>query len=55
VKEQHIAQLEKEREDFGKERYGYVQELMNYSRKVGELETKLLQLGAPAPKPAENV
>ena len=43
----HIKQLYKEREDFSLERQGYVEKLMTFNRKVGELETRLLQLSAP--------
>ena len=41
------AELQKEREGFAQERQGYVEKLMNFNRKAGELETKLLQLQAP--------
>jgi len=46
-KDYFIEQLQKEREAFGIEREGYVEKLMNFNRKVGELETKLLQLRPP--------
>ena len=39
-----IEQLQKERESFAQERQGYVEKLMSFNRKVGELETSLLQL-----------
>lgn len=42
-----IEQLQKEREGFAVERQGYVEKLMTFNRKVGELETKLMQLEAP--------
>src|SRR6185295_11872440 len=42
-----IEQLQKEREGFASERRGYVEQLMTFNRKVGELEAKLLQLEAP--------
>jgi len=52
------VELQKEREGFAQERQGYVGKLMNFNRKVGELETKLLQLEAPerqdASAPGEN-
>jgi hypothetical protein len=42
-----IEQLQKERESFVQERQDYVEKLMNFNHKVGELETKLLQLEGP--------
>jgi hypothetical protein len=45
-KDYFIEELRKERQAFGTERQGYVEQLMNFNRKVGELESKLLQLGA---------
>ena len=47
AKDFFIAQFQKERETFAEERREYVERLMTFNRKVGELETKLLQLGAP--------
>jgi len=41
-KDYFIEQLRKEREGFDIERKEYVEKLMNFNRKVGELETKLL-------------
>lgn len=38
---------DEERGDFALERNEYVEKLMSFNRKVGELETKLLQLEAP--------
>jgi predicted RNase H-like nuclease (RuvC/YqgF family) len=46
-KDYFIEQLQKERDSFGKERQEYVEKLMSFNRKVGELETKLLQLESP--------
>lgn len=46
-KDYFIEQLQKERESFGKEREEYVEKLMGFNRKLGELETKLLQLEGP--------
>ena len=46
-KDYFIEQLQKEREAFAEERQGYVEKLMTFNRKVGELETRLLQLEAP--------
>jgi hypothetical protein len=42
-----IEQLQNEREGFAVERQGYVDKLMSFNRKVGELESKLLQLSPP--------
>ena len=50
AKDMFIEQLQKERETFSAERQGYVEKLMNFNRRVGELETQLLQLA----KPGEN-
>ena len=46
-KDYFIEQLKNEREAFGVERQGYVEKLMGFNRKVGELETRLLQLDGP--------
>jgi hypothetical protein len=46
AKDYFIEQLQKERDSFNDERQKYVTNLMSFSRKVGELETKLRQLGA---------
>jgi predicted RNase H-like nuclease (RuvC/YqgF family) len=46
-KDYFIEQLQKERDGFDREREGYVEKLMTFNRKVGELETKLLQLASP--------
>ena len=46
-KDYFIDQLQKEREAFTAERKEYVEQLMSFNRQVGELETKLRQLGAP--------
>ena len=43
-----IEQLKKERESLADERKDYVDKLMTFIHKVGELETRLLQLEAPA-------
>ena len=48
-KDYFIEQLQKEREAFAQERKGYVEELMTSHRKLGELETKLLQLESANP------
>ena len=56
AKDMFIEQLQKEREGFALERQSYVERLMTFNRKVGELETRVLQLRAPrpdVPKPAE--
>jgi len=47
AKDMFIEQLQKERESFGEERRGYVEKLMSFNRKVGELETSLRQLSGP--------
>lgn len=46
-KDYFIEQLQKEREGFSQERQNYIQQLIASNRKVGELETKLLQLQGP--------
>jgi hypothetical protein len=46
-KDYFIEQLQKERESFSEERKDYVEKLMTFNRKVGELETKLLQIEGP--------
>ena len=46
-KDYFIEQLKKEREGFALERKDYVEKLINSHRQIGELETRLLQLGAP--------
>ncbi len=46
-KDYFIEQLQKEREEFVDERAGYVEKLMSFNRKVGELESKLLGLEGP--------
>lgn len=46
AKDFYIERLEKERDSFNDERQRYVGQLMSFSKKVGELETQLLQLGA---------
>ena len=47
AKDMFIGQFQKERESFDQERQNYVKELISANRKVGELETKLLQLDRP--------
>lgn len=47
AKDLFIDQLQKERETFATERQGYVEKLMSFNRRVGELETQLLQLAEP--------
>ncbi len=42
-----------ERTAFAEERRDYVEKLMTFNCKVGELETKLLQLGAARPPESE--
>ena len=47
VKEQVIKQYEKERSQFAQERKEYIEQLLTYNRRIGELETQVLQLAAP--------
>jgi hypothetical protein len=53
-KDYFIEELKKERETFAAERRDYVEKLMSFNRKVGELETKLLVLEGPKPEPGEG-
>jgi len=53
-KDYFIDQLQTERESFAEERRGYVEKLMDFNRKVGELETRLLQLEAPLRKLSDS-
>lgn len=46
-KDYFIEQLKNEREGFLVERQKYIEQLLEPNRKVGELETKLLQLEGP--------
>jgi hypothetical protein len=43
-KDMFIDQLQKERQAFAEERREYVGQLMTFNRRVGELETRLLQI-----------
>ncbi len=54
AKDYFIEQLQKERDSFNGERQGYVEKLMSFSQRVGELQTKLLRLDPPG-NAAENV
>ena len=47
VKGQVIKQYEKDRSEFAQERKEYIEQLMAFNRRIGTLETQLLQLGAP--------
>lgn len=47
AKDMFIERLEKEREAFTVERAGYVEKLMSFNHRVGELENQLLQLAEP--------
>lgn len=49
AKDMFIEQLKQEREGFAEERREYVDKLMTFNHRVGELETRLLQLGAGKP------
>ena len=46
-KDYFITQLKEDREQFVRERETFVQQLMTQNHRIGELETKLLQLEAP--------
>ena len=46
-KDFYIEQLQRERTSFAEERKDFVAQLVSSSRRLGELETKLLQLAAP--------
>jgi len=48
-KDYFIEQLQKERESFADERKDYMEKLMGFNRKVGELEAALQQLGSGRP------
>jgi len=57
AKDMHIERLYKDREAFDAERKGYIDQLVSGSRRIGELETRLLQLEGPKrepPEPAEQ-
>jgi hypothetical protein len=47
AKDQYIERLHQDRDGFQRERQEYIEKLMSFNRKVGELETKLLQLEQP--------
>lgn len=49
AKDMFIEQLQKEREGFATERASYIEKLMGFNRKVGELEAALQQLGSGRP------
>jgi len=55
VKDQAIAMHEKDRERLMDEREGYVRQLMDKSHRIGQLETRLLQLGAPASETGRSI
>ncbi len=48
AKDYFIEQLQRERDTFNDERQQYVEKLIGFSRKVGELETQLVQLDSPS-------
>lgn len=54
VKDQLIEHFQTEREKFGEERQRYVDRLIDSSRRLGELETKLRQIEAPIDHPPAN-
>jgi len=47
AKDYFIERLEKDRENFVQERHGLIDRIANGMRRIGILENKLLQLGAP--------
>lgn len=55
VKDRYIEKLKEDSEGFAMERQRYVAELMSSSRKLGELETKLLQIESPSRTASEDV
>jgi hypothetical protein len=52
-KDYFIEELRKERERFAEEREAFIQRMIGDSRKIGELETRLLQLGTGSEQPKE--
>jgi hypothetical protein len=52
AKDYFIDQLKEDRQHFADERKDLITQLADNSRRIGELETKLLQLEAPKDKPA---
>jgi hypothetical protein len=50
-KDYFIEQLTNDRKNFTEERQTFVDKLITFTRKVGELETKLQQLGSPNNEP----
>ncbi len=55
AKDHFIELMKGERESFAAERQEYVAKLMTFNRKVGELETKLLQIDSPKNSIPEGV
>lgn len=53
-KDRFIDLLKNERAEFAAERKDYVEKLMAFNRKVGELESKLLQLEGARARPSEG-
>jgi hypothetical protein len=47
AKDYFIERLEKDREKFAVERHGFINKLMSFTRRIGQMESKLLQLGTP--------
>jgi hypothetical protein len=54
AKDYFIEQLKEDREAFASERQVFVEKLITFTRKVGELETKLLQIRAPTAERPSN-
>jgi hypothetical protein len=44
VKDKQIQYLENQQKEFANERQGYIEKLMNFTRKMGQLESKLLHM-----------
>lgn len=47
VKDVVIEEFQKDRERFAIERHGFINKLMSFTRRIGQMETRLLQLGTP--------
>lgn len=54
AKDLYIERLHKERDAFAAERKEYIDQLLSVTHRVGELETRLLQLEGPKARPPES-
>jgi len=54
AKDMYIERLHKERDAFAVERKEYIDQLLSATHRVGELETRLLQLEGPKARPPES-